>query len=739
VLDAFVVPLSGREPVITLPIKADYAPNVFVSALVVRGRVGGVQPTALVDLGRPAHKLGITELRVGWRAYELKVTLTPDQQVYHVREKARVKIRARTAAGGAPPAGSEVALAAVDEGLLELARNPSWDLLDAMMRRRPYLIETSTAQGQVIGRRHFGLKALPQGGGGGRQGTRELFDTLLLWKARVPLDEAGEATVEVPLNDSLTSFRIVAVATGGVSMFGTGRASIRSTQDLMVLPGIAPLAREGDRMRPEVTLRNASDKMFDVTVNAKGEGLKDTLSPQSMTLAAGEARVVGWDVTVPIGISAIKWDVGAVVRGGPTDRVRVTQQVISTVPVRTYQATLTQWDGVLREPVERPADALPGRGDVQVQLRASLVEGMSGVRDWMRDYPYHCLEQDVSRAVALRDRERWRSLMASLPSYQDSDGLLKYFPTMDWGSEVLTSYVLAIANEAGYAIPDGPRGRMEQGLRKFITGRITRRPELATADLSIRKLQAVEALSRYGKADVGLLASITVQPNLWPTSAVLDWWSVLSRMTSVPDRARRLAEAEQIVRSRLNMQGHRDAVLDGGDRQSLVAHGLARCQRRPPRSLADAYGAMATGRAAPHERRARSPASRGLGTDACQCLGRARGREVLGRLREDGGDRHDHGRARAGVALRELGQVHRRGHRWRCRGRPSEKISWLTTRERASPGSRSRPARPSRCARRCRVATPSIGPSPAWSRSSRPCGREATSRASVSRSTRRAT
>jgi len=555
VLDAFVAPLSGREPVITLPIKADYAPNVFVSALVVRGRVGGVQPTALVDLGRPAHKLGITELRVGWRAYELKVTLTPDRQVYHVREKARVKIRARTAAGGAPPAGSEVALAAVDEGLLELARNPSWDLLDAMMRRRPYLIETSTAQGQVIGRRHFGLKALPQGGGGGRQGTRELFDTLLLWKARVPLDEAGEATVEVPLNDSLTSFRIVAVATGGVSMFGTGRASIRSTQDLMVLPGIAPLAREGDRMRQEVTVRNASDKAFDVTVNAKGEGLKDPLAPQSMTLAAGEARVVGWDVTVPAGISAIKWDVGAIVRGGPTDRVRVTQEVISTVPVRTYQATLTQWDGALREPVERPADALPGRGDVQVQLRASLVEGMSGVRDWMRDYPYHCLEQDVSRAVALRDRERWRSLMASLPSYQDSDGLLKYFPTMDWGSEVLTSYVLAIANEAGYAIPDGPRGRMEQGLRKFITGRITRRPELATADLSIRKLQAVEALSRYGKADVGLLASITVQPNLWPTSAVLDWWGVLSRMTSVPDRARRLAEAEQIVRSRLNMQG----------------------------------------------------------------------------------------------------------------------------------------------------------------------------------------
>ena len=35
----------------------------------------------------------------------------------------------------------------------------------------------------------------------------------------------GEATVEVPLNDSLTSFRIVAVASSGAGLFGTGEAS----------------------------------------------------------------------------------------------------------------------------------------------------------------------------------------------------------------------------------------------------------------------------------------------------------------------------------------------------------------------------------------------------------------------------------------------------------------------------------------------------------------------------------
>ena len=555
VLDAMVVPLSGREPLVTLPLKDDYAPNVFVSVFVVRGRVGGVQPTAMVDLGRPAHKLGITELRVGWRAHELKVTVSPDRQVYQVRDKARVKIRARTADGKAPPAGSEVAFAAVDEGLLELARNPSWDLLESMMRRRSYLVATSTAQGQVVGRRHFGLKAVPQGGGGGRHGTRELFDTLLLWKARVPLDANGEATIEVPLNDSLTSFRMVAIATGAPALFGTGRASIRSTRDLMVLPGIAPLAREGDRMRPEVTVRNTTDKPFDVTVTARAEGLRQALSPQVLSLPAGEARVVGWDVTVPAGVSGITWEIEAAARSGPSDRVRVSQQVISAVPVRTYQASLTQWERTLREPVEHPADAVAGEGGIRLQLRGSLVEGMASVRDWMREYPYTCLEQQISRAVALRDVQRWRAIMAVLPTYQDRDGLLKYFPTTEYGSETLTSYVLAIANEAGWPIPDGPRGRMEQGLKKFVTGTIVRRRELETADLSIRKLAAVEALSRYGKAEVGLLGSVRVEPNLWPSSAVIDWWSLLSRMHGVADRDRRLAEAEQIMRARLTMQG----------------------------------------------------------------------------------------------------------------------------------------------------------------------------------------
>jgi len=555
ILEASVVSLSGKEPVIEVPVKEGYAPNAFISVLAVRGRVSGVQPTALVDLGRPSFKLGIAEIRVGWQAHELKVKVSPERDVYRVREKAVVKIAVRKSDGQPPPRGSEVAVAAVDEGLLELMSNRSWNVLESMMRRRGYAVRTSTAQMQVVGKRHFGLKALPQGGGGGKEVTRELFDTLLLWKARVPLDARGDATVEIPLNDSLTSFRIVAVATGGMSLFGTGATTIRSTQDLMVLAGIPPLVREGDRFQSEFTIRNTTDRTMNVTVRGRVEGLGESLASRSSSLSPGEGRTVGWEIAVPFGVQALRYEVQAEEPGGAADRVRLTQQVRQAVPVRTFQATLFRWEQATRQPVELPPDALPGRGGIQVTLASKLTDGLEGVRQWMRGYPYDCLEQEVSRVVALRDEGRWKGLAATLPLYQDSDGLLKYFPKMLQGSEVLTAYVMSVIHESGWTIPPEVQGKMEKGLRRFVEGAVLRRSALPTADLSIRKLAALEALSRHGKAEPGLLGSVTIEPNLWPTSAVIDWWNLLHRVTGIPNREARLREIEQIIRARLNLQG----------------------------------------------------------------------------------------------------------------------------------------------------------------------------------------
>lgn len=581
VIESFVTEISGSDPVIKVPIRDNYAPNVYVSVLTVRGRVGdwktwmsgmareydlprwlvsrdGGKPSALVDLSKPAYRMGMGKIKVGWAPHRLDVEVKPSGDTFKVRDQVKVKIHVERANGRDMPAGGEVAIAAVDEGLLALAPNKSWKLLDAMMGERAMEVWSSTAQMQVVGKRHYGRKAVPAGGGGGREGARELFDTLLIWKGRARLDANGNAEVTIPLNDSLTSFRIVAVANAGQGLFGTGEATIATTQDLMVHSGLPLMVREGDRFSAMFTVRNTTGSSIEVEAEAvvtpaTGEAPKQ----QVVKVPAGGAYDLTWPVTVPNGPKELVWNVSVRARDSAVgDHLRVKQAVREAVPVRTFQATLEQVDGSLTIPAERPVDAVPGRGGLAITLRSTLGSGLDGVRDYMRDYRYNCFEQSVSKSVALRDEALWRTMMARMPAYRDTDGLIKYFESDRLqGDDTLTAYVLAIAHEAGWEIPNSDRVALIEALTKFIEGRIIRGSALPTADLAIRKIAAIEALSRYGSARPEMLTSIAVEPTLWPTSAVIDWLNILQRMTTIPGRDQKLAQADSILRSRLNFQG----------------------------------------------------------------------------------------------------------------------------------------------------------------------------------------
>jgi alpha-2-macroglobulin len=555
IVESFVTELRGEESVLEVPIRREFSPNVFVSALLVRGRVAGSPPTALVDLAKPAYKLGIGEIKVGWESHELKVRVEADRTVYRVRERARVTVEVSTAAGGPPGRGAELAVVAVDEGLLELSPNPSWDLLSRMMGRRAHAVRTSTAQMHVVGKRHYGLKALPHGGGGGTQATRELFDTLLLWKGRVPLDAEGRAAFEVPLNDSVTAFRIVAVATAGLDNFGTGSTSIRTSQDLILFSGIPAVAREEDRFRAEFTLRNTSEETRDVEILIRVAELEEPESKSPIRLAPGEASIVGRSVVVPPNIDRLTFEVE--VREGVEirDRLRTEMPIAPRVPIRVVQALLESAAQADPTPIRRPDRALPGRGGIRAELRPSLLTGLGGVRDYMERYPYRCLEQVLSRAVTLDDEGMWRRWMEHLPPHLDGDGLLRYFPGSAPGSDTLTAYVLALAHQKGWAVPEESLRVMLDGLAGFVEGRIVRVSELRAADLTLRKLTAIESLSRYGVAVPAMLSALTVAPELWPTSAVLDWLYILQRLEDFPNRAEALEAADRILRSRLDYRG----------------------------------------------------------------------------------------------------------------------------------------------------------------------------------------
>lgn len=559
VMDYYVRKITRKSPVIEVPVKKNYVPNVFVAALIIKGRTPDTKPTATFDPGKPSFRLGLVQIAIGWKDHELKVDVDTDKKLYATREKVRATVKIRTADGKLPPGGSELAVAAIDEGLLELAPNNSWDLLESMMRKKSCEVRTSTAQMMVTGKRHFGRKALAQGGGGGRQTTRELFDTLVFWKGSVPVDNKGEAVVEFPLNDSLTSFRIVAVANGGKGLFGTGQTSIRASKDLMILPGLPQVVREGDRYSAGFTIRNLTQKEMNTETTLTVSGMKkpQAYDPVRTALKPGESREIGWDVKIPFGPEKLEYRaaVRADAEAGPgmSDAVTVSQKVAVFVPVRTFQAMMAQVKQPLTMEVARPADAIPGRGGLKVELKPKIAAGLAGVAEYMGFYPYSCLEQRVSKAIALGDETAWDSIMDDLPSYLDADGLAKYFPTMEYGSETLTAYILAIGDEAGYEIPR--KERLIGGLKKFVEGKIRRYSVFNRPDLSIRKLAALEALSRYNEADAKMLDSITINPAIWPTSAVLDWINILKRVKNIPNSVRELKDAENTLRTHVYYQG----------------------------------------------------------------------------------------------------------------------------------------------------------------------------------------
>ncbi len=101
-----IVTLRGDDPTVELKIEPSWGPNVYVSVLALRGRIRETPwysfftwgwkeplawwqsfrhdsidyqaPTAMIDLAKPAFKLGVAKLAVGLAAHELQVSVNAD-------------------------------------------------------------------------------------------------------------------------------------------------------------------------------------------------------------------------------------------------------------------------------------------------------------------------------------------------------------------------------------------------------------------------------------------------------------------------------------------------------------------------------------------------------------------------------------------------------------------------------------------------------------------------------------
>jgi len=584
VLSSFVTALSGTDPVVEVPMPGAYAPDVYVSVMAVRGRVtGGVwdwlksvsswigitkpdpqgaEPTALVDLAKPAYRLGIAKVKVGWETHRLNVTVKADRERYAARDIAQVDVRV-TASDGKPAATADVAFVAVDQALLQLAPNDSWDVLGAMMGDRPLSVLTSTAQMQVVGKRHYGRKAVEAGGGGGGDTSglnRENFQPVLLWKGRVALDANGHARVPVQLNDALTAFKLVAIATDGPDRFGTGSVDIRSAQDLSIFAGLPPLVRTGDFYAASFTLRNGSVKPMTVTATVDLQPHIAQGKPLTVTIPAGGAVPVAWNLTAPEGVATLRWKISAKSADSKTaDQLTTSQDVIPAIPVEVWAGTLARVIDT-SIPIQPPVGALPGRGVVDIRLDDSLAPPLAGVRTYMRAYPYNCFEQRLSRIVSLGDAAGWTILAGEIPTFQASDGLLRYFVSDSLtGSETLTAYVLSLTADAGLSIPERPKAKMLDAMKAVLDGRLRHEDY---GDVRLQRIAALAALARNGAATPAMLGQIAMAPNDMPTATLADYLVALDRIQGLQGGAGIRANVEKVLRTRLVYEGTRLDLSD---------------------------------------------------------------------------------------------------------------------------------------------------------------------------------
>jgi len=622
VLASHVMTVTAADEEVTLPSEPGFAPGVKLVAQFVRAADDvrdKVEPTAELE-----HD-DTLDLHFARASHALDVEVTLDHATARPGDTVQAEVRVRHA--GASAAGARVTLIAVDDALNLLKPNDTWALMDTFWRdryiqmgtahsvltlqrdfpfgpiarawpelesllqryatrtsneprgmaeapapappanERPIVVTGQRAVGVAMDKNLDGIQDLVAaedvGALPGTGAPRADFSSLAMWKADVQLDQDGRARVAIPLPDSLTRWRIVALAMDGADSYGIGKATVQTRKPLQVLSGLPPVVRGGDELEQKVTLRNDSDSAMTVRVRAEASGDASSPLERTVTLPARASQPVAWRIRVPMGVDRIDWRLSARAdRDNESDALLVTQRVTG-MPVTVRDSMLVQVDRARSLPVALPRDALPGLGGVTVQWTGSPgAAAVAGAQAWMAAYPYRCMEQMVSMAVVSGDVEAWNAAMAQLPKHLAANGLAEYFPDTP-GSDVLTAYLLDMSAATGWPLPDNTRDRMQAGLRNALA-----HPDRAQWPYDLGLLDRRLALQAALGATVRAADAIVPEDlNALPTIALLDWVRYVLTTPDDPLRRERLDSAAASLRNRYDLQGTRLRWRGDGSQQ----------------------------------------------------------------------------------------------------------------------------------------------------------------------------
>jgi len=229
---------------------------------------------------------------------------------------------------------------------------------------------------------------------------RKDFRALVAFLPKVTADAKGHAEVAFKLPDSLTRYRIMAVAVHGEHDFGKGEGAVTARLPLMVRPSPPRFLNFGDVFELPIVLQNQTDKAMTVKLAARSTNA-------TLDDARGRKVVVPANDRVEVRLPARAQKPGrarfqiASSSGDKADAAEVDLPVWTPATTEAFATYGVVDKGAVAQTVTMPKGVVKELGGLEVSTSSTAVSALTDAVLYLVNYPYDCAEQRASRVLAI--------------------------------------------------------------------------------------------------------------------------------------------------------------------------------------------------------------------------------------------------------------------------------------------------------------------------------------------------
>lgn len=520
ILKSWTLVLKNSTEIVEFPIEADHLPGIYFSAVVMSPRISKPLGKGNVDLGKPAFRLGYVRVPVRDPYKQLKVTVVPEQKKYKPREEVTVSFEVKTAQGAV--AETELAVVVLDEAVFDLIAGGSdyFDPYKGFYQLEALDVANYNILKQLVGRRKFEKKGANPGGGGGTDvDVRDIFKFVSYWNPSLRPNEEGRASISFRAPDNLTGWRVLALAVTKSDRMGLGQGNFKVNKPTEIRPALPNQVTAGDEFTARFTVMNRTEKKRTLGVNLNVSGAVEAVKPVQTTVKAKPyKRTV---VRIPVKTKQHGTLLLSVRAGDDldSDALRIEVPVLKRKALETAATYGTTTEGHVREQISFPEDIRDDVGRVSVVTSPTVLGALEGAFQYLRDYPYICWEQKLTKGVAaaqylalkeyLPKSFEWKEAktltqktLELAPMYQAPNGGMVYYkPSDQYVSPYLSAYTAIAFNwlsKTGYKIPGEVEKRLHDYLLVFLRKDVL--PDFYSESMaSTVRAVALAALAEQGK------------------------------------------------------------------------------------------------------------------------------------------------------------------------------------------------------------------------------------------------